>query len=121
VDPADLIPSRDGYSVGRWEGDTLVVETTGLKESVDQVAAHSDEAKIIERYTLDKDPQTGRRLLNAQVTLLDPAFYTKPPTFTRTWAPLDNGRMLVYDCTEPAWEDHLDMLRRKALGTAAGN
>jgi hypothetical protein len=121
VDPADLIPSRDGYSVGRWDGDALVVETTGLKESVDQVAVHSDEAKIIERYALDKDPQTGRRLLTAQVTIIDPAFYEKPPTFTRIWAPLDNGRMMVYDCTEPAWEDHLDTLRRKALGTAAGN
>jgi hypothetical protein len=121
VDPADLIPSRDGYSTGRWDGDTLVVETTGLKESVDQVAVHSEDAKIIERYTLDKDPQTGRRLLNAEVTIVDPAFYVTPAAFKRTWAPLENGRMMVYDCNEPAWEDHLDALRRKALGTAAGN
>ncbi|MEN9705681.1 MAG: hypothetical protein RLZZ393_1560 [Pseudomonadota bacterium] len=118
VDPADLIPSRDGYSTGRWEGDTLVVETTGLKESVDQVAVHSEDAKIVERYTLETDPRTGRRLLAAQVTIIDPAFYATPPTFTRTWAPLDNGRMMVYDCSEPAWEDHLDLLRRKALGSA---
>lgn len=121
VDPADLIPSRDGYSTGRWEGDTLVVETTGLKESVDQVAVHSEDAKLVERFTLDKDPQSGRRLLTVQVTIIDPAFYTTPPTFTRSFAPLDNGRMMVYDCTEPAWEDHLDILRRKALGTGAGN
>lgn len=119
VDPADLIPSRDGYSTGRWDGDTLVVETTGLKESVDQVAVHSEDAKIVERYTVTKDPQGGQRLLNAEVTLIDPAFYSKPAVFTRTWAPLENGRMLAYDCTEPAWEDHLDTLRRQALGAQA--
>ena len=121
VDAKDLIPSRDGYSVGHWEGETLVVETTGLKESVDQIVAHSEDAKVVERYQLDRDPRTGRRRLSAQVTIEDPAFYTTPPTFTRSWAPLENGRMMVYDCTEPAWEDHLDILRRKARGTTAGN
>jgi hypothetical protein len=119
VDPADLIPSRDGYSTGHWEGDTLVVETTGLKDSVDQVAVHSEDAKIIERYWLGKDSQSGRRLLNAEVTILDPAFYSKPATFSRVWAPLENGRMMTYDCTEPAWEDHLDHLRRQRQSAPA--
>ena len=120
VDPADLLPSRDGYSTGRWEGDTLVVETIGLKESVDQVVAHSEDAKLVERFRLDKDPQTGQRLLKAEVTVIDPAFYTKPASFTRVWAAVENGRMMDYDCTEPAWEDHLDTLRRKARAAAAG-
>ena len=115
VDPADLIPSRDGYSVGHWEGDTLVVETTGLKESVDQVTAHSEDAKIIERYTLGKDGESGRSLLKGEVTIVDPTFYTKPATFTRQWTTLVDGRMMVYDCTEPAWEDHLDELRKQAI------
>ena len=119
VDPADLIPSRDGYSVGRWDGDALVVETTGLKESVDQVTAHSEDARVIERYWLGKDPDSGRRLLNGEVTIIDPAFYAKPATFTRRWTTLDNGRMMVYDCTEPAWEDHLDMLRQQAQSAPA--
>jgi hypothetical protein len=119
VDPADLIPSRDGYSVGRWEGDTLVVETTGLKESVDQVTAHSEDAKIVERYSLSKDPESGRRILNGEVTIIDPAFYLKPAGFSRRWTTLDNGRMMVYDCTEPAWEDHLDQLREQALAVPA--
>ena len=112
VDPADLIPSRDGYSTGRWEGDTLVVETSGLKESVDQTAAHSEDAKIIERYSIEQDEHSGQRLLKGEVTIIDPTFYTKPASFTRVWAPLTNGRMMVYDCTEPAWEDHLDALRK---------
>jgi hypothetical protein len=119
VDPADLIPSRDGYSIGHWEGDTLVVETTGLKESVDQVTAHSEDAKIIERYSISKDQESGRRVLNGDVTIIDPAFYSKPATFTRRWTTLVNGRMMVYDCTEPAWEDHLDQLRKQALAVPA--
>ena len=47
--PRDLIPSRNGTSTGRWEGDALVVETFGLKEAIDQTSAHSDQAKIVER------------------------------------------------------------------------
>ena len=121
VDAVDLLPSRDGYSTGRWEGDTLVVETIALKESVDQVVAHSEDAKFIERYSLEKDTQTGQRLLKADVTVIDPAFYTKPVSFTRVWAPLENGRMMDYDCTEPAWEDHLDTLRRQSRAAAASN
>jgi hypothetical protein len=120
VDPADLIPSRDGYSTGHWEGDTLVVETTGLKESVDQTTAHSEEAKIIERYSVIKDPATGKRLLNGEVTNIDPLFYSKVEKFTRQWAPLANGRMMAYDCTEPAWEDHLDELRKQAQPKVSG-
>lgn len=101
-----------GDSIGRWEGDTLVVETIGLKESVDQTAAHSDDAKLIERYSIEQDEHSGQRLLKGEVTIIDPTFYSRPVAFTRVWAPLTNGRMMVYDCTEPAWEDHLDALRK---------
>ncbi len=39
--PADRIPSRSGYSEGRWEGDTLVITTDNLVDQVDQATAHS--------------------------------------------------------------------------------
>jgi hypothetical protein len=114
IDPRDMIPSRDGTSFGRWEGDTLVVETIGLKEAVDQSSAHSDEAKIVERYRLGKD-EKGRKILTAELTLTDPKFYTKPVTVTKKWlAAPENVRMMPYDCTEPAWEDHLEKLRKEA-------
>ena len=42
--PEDLFPDRNGYSFGRWEGDKLIVETTHLKEAVDQGRyPHSDQ------------------------------------------------------------------------------
>lgn len=110
IDPADVLPSRGGMSWGHWESDTLVVETTGLQESVDQATAHSAEARIIERYT----PHTrdGLRRLRVQVTIDDPGFYTEPPVLEREYTELQEGRMLDYNCVEPAWEDHLDSLRR---------
>ena len=115
--PHDLIPSRDGNSYAHWEGDTLVVETIGLKEAVDQGSAHSDKAKIVERYSIGKD-DTGRKVLTAEMTLTDPVFYTKPVNATKKWLAVENGRLLPYDCTEPAWEDQLDKLRQEAKDKA---
>ncbi len=40
----DLFPDRNGYSVGRWDGDKLIVETTHLKEAVDQAALSAQRA-----------------------------------------------------------------------------
>lgn len=110
IDPADVLPTRGGMSWGRWEGDTLVVETTGLTQSIDQPTAHSAEARIIERYT----PHTrdGLRRLRVEVTIDDPLFYTEPPTLEREYTELQNGRMLDYNCVEPMWEDHLESLRQ---------
>jgi len=111
IDGADILPSRDGVSWGHWEGNTLVVETTGLEESIDQPTAHSENARIIERYT----PHTegGLRRLSVEVTLIDPTFYTRQSTLQREYTQLRDGRMLDYDCAESDWEDHLEALRQQ--------
>ena len=111
IDPKDVLPSRGGVSVGRWEGDTLVVETTGLKDSIDQATAHGENARIIERYT--PSTRDGLRRLAVEVTIEDPEFYTSPPTLKREYTQLREGGMLDYDCTEPDWEDHLETLRQQ--------
>jgi hypothetical protein len=49
VPEADRLPGRNGYSAARWEGDTLIVETTKLVEQVDQRYPHSDSALGIGR------------------------------------------------------------------------
>ncbi len=62
----DRVPGRNGYSSGRWEGDTLVVETDNLVDQVDQrTTPHSDQATIVERYSLDGKDEQGRRILKA--------------------------------------------------------
>jgi hypothetical protein len=116
IDPRDVLPSRGGVSYGHWEGDTLVVETTGLVESVDQATAHGENARIVERYTpFERD---GMRRLRVEVTIHDPEFYTEPPTITREYTELAEGRMLDYSCPEPDWEEHLEELRRAAAERA---
>jgi hypothetical protein len=110
VPDSDLFPTRDGYSTGHWEGNTLVVETKALKEQVDQRSPHSANARIVERYHLDQD-ENGKKLLVAEMKMTDPVFYTEPVSMTKTWDASPDGRMLNYDCNEPAWEEHLENLR----------
>lgn len=109
IDPADILPSRGGTSWGHWEGNTLVVETTGLAESIDVPTVVSEEARVIERYTpFERD---GLRRLKVEVTIEDPRFYTGPVTLEREYTEIVNGRMLDYNCVEPFWLDHLEELR----------
>ena len=68
--PADQQPSWYGYSTGRWEGDTLVVETSGLRDGLwaDFYGSPlTDQAKMTERY---RRPNFGTLLV--QVTINDP-------------------------------------------------
>jgi hypothetical protein len=120
VPPEDRLPDRNGYSVGRWEGDTLVVETDFLKEQVDQRMAHSDQAKIVERYKLTEEE--GRKTLTATMTMTDPVFYTAPVKAEKKWSIVPNGRVMPYECVEPDWLDYLEELKTKAAAkqTAAG-
>jgi len=114
VAEGDLFPTRNGYSVGRWEGDVLVVETDHLKEQFDETAVHSANAHITTRYRMSKGDD-GKRVLTAELTMTDPDFYTKPVTVTKTWVEADpDTRMMLYECNEPAWEEHLQDLQAKA-------
>ena len=112
----DLFPDRNGYSVGRWEGDTLIVETTHLKEAVDQNRyPHSDAAKIVEEYRLIEE--NGNKILVASMTMTDPAWYTEPITAEKRWSFLPGVRLLPYECNEPAWDEHLEKLRAERDGS----
>jgi len=73
--PEDPDPSFQGYSVGHWEGDTLVVETVGLLDnsSLAPGVGHSDQARILERIRRIS-PET----LEIQQTITDPKTITEP-------------------------------------------
>jgi hypothetical protein len=71
--PAGLKPSRGGHSIGRWEGDTLVVDTVAFAPgSIAGTVPSSDRLHVVERFTLD--PKT--LALKRDYTAEDPAYFT---------------------------------------------
>jgi hypothetical protein len=69
--PASIKASRAGHSIGRWEGDTLVVDTVGFAPGVlNGTVRHSDKLHVVERFTLD--PAT--MLLTRQYEAEDPIY-----------------------------------------------
>ena len=78
--PVDPNPSWNGYSTGKWEGDTLVVQSNGFHDQMWADAAGSpltDAAKITERF---RRPDFGH--LEIEITVDDPKAYTQPWTIT---------------------------------------
>ena len=97
--PKDPQPSWLGYSVGKWDGDTFVVDTIGINDKtwMDNAGrAHSDALHLVERYR--------RRTfgsMDVMVTFDDPKAYTKPWTIHQGAARLMIGQdLLEYVCTE---------------------
>jgi len=97
--PADADPMYLGYSVARWDGATLVIESSGFREGTlldDSGLPHSESLHLTERYQLDKDGRT----LHARFTIDDPKM------FTRTWeAKADYVRRPGYEIPEQVCAD----------------
>jgi len=90
----DVSPGYNGYSVGHWQGDTLVVQTIGVREDVRFVdIPHSPQMKVTERLRL-----TAPNLLENQLTIEDPAILAKPYTFTFGYKRNPEYRILEYIC-----------------------
>jgi hypothetical protein len=79
--PPDPDPTFHGTSVGRWEGDTLIVDTAGFspQTEIERGVPHSDKMRIVERFRLT-DPDT----MSIETTITDPEVLTAPYTSTRT-------------------------------------
>jgi hypothetical protein len=95
----DDYPYFMGHSIGHWEGDTLVVDTTGIDErSWLDTAGHEHSAKL--RLT-ERFQKTGPDTMTWTVTYTDPIYFTRPWSITRTFTrgkPAD--RLLPYTCNE---------------------
>ena len=87
-----------GYSVGKWDGDTLVVETTGFRDGgwLDiNGTPLSDKAKLTERF---RRVSYGR--LEIDVTVDDPMFYTRPWTVRVNQRLLPDQELIEFICLE---------------------
>ena len=94
----DLNPTYFGYSVGRWEGDTLVVETTGFNEKTwlnFNGTMHTDELTTVERIS-----RPNRDTLHYEATINDPGAYTKPWTIAWDIPWNDGAELAEYICQE---------------------
>jgi len=94
--PIDEVPpGYYGHSVGRWEGDTLVIDTVGIKESIVafQNMPHSSQMRITERMRL-----VAADYLHDQITIEDPVALEKPVTYTLAYRRLPNYKMVEFVC-----------------------
>jgi hypothetical protein len=102
----DLNPTWMGYSTGKWEGDTLVVDTRGFngKAWLDQLGRPSTTAlHVIERF---RRKDYGH--MDIQITIDDPEAYTKPWTVTQEVHLLPDAELLEFICNENNKDvDHL--------------
>lgn len=94
----DAEPWWYGYSIGHWDGDTLVVETTGFKDNGwidEQGTPITSTGKLIERF---------RRLnygnLEIEVTVDDPKTFTKPWSFKLNQKLMPDTDLIEFVCLE---------------------
>lgn len=97
-DRSELNPTYFGYAVGHYEGDTLVVETTGFNEKTwlnFNGTMHTDELRTVERFT-----RPNHNTLHYEATITDYGAYTDP--WTVAWdIPWSEGAELAeYICQE---------------------
>ncbi len=96
--PKDPQPSFRGYSSGHWEGDTLVVQTSGFRDGMwlDRSGSPmTDAAQLTERFH-----RVNYGNLEIEVTLDDPKAYTAPWTVTLHQFIVLNTELLEYFCQE---------------------
>jgi hypothetical protein len=96
--PKDPNPAWFGYSVGRWEGDVFVVQTSGFNDNVwlDNAGRPATDAlKVTERFVRKN---FGR--MDIEVTIDDPKAYTRPWSVTQQLAFQPDTELLEYICNE---------------------
>jgi hypothetical protein len=101
--PEVLVPRYFGTAIAKWEGDTLIIETRGLRDSAhDRIWLDengnptSDQTRVIERWT-----RPDFHHITLEMTVIDPKYYTRPFQFKRTWVAAEPGAgQQEYACNE---------------------
>ena len=103
--PTHPDPGWFGYSVGKWDGDTLVVDTVGVSDETwldDGGHPHTDALRITERFH-----RRDFGHLDVRLTIDDPKTYSRPWTVTIPWDYLADTELLDWVCENNKDVEHL--------------
>ncbi|MES2603843.1 MAG: hypothetical protein V4603_02840 [Pseudomonadota bacterium] len=113
--------TRQGYSIGHWDGDTLVIETRLLDEMLTGHFPRTENTLVVERISKMKRDQVTApvsgslststiddNVLAFNLTVTDPTLYAKPQVVTVYYQHIDDNAMPEYDCTATLWQQALD-------------
>ena len=93
----ESLPSYNGDAVGRWEGDTLVVDVTNFNGKIwgpGNMKVTSEEYRVVERYSPAGDTITY------EATITDPKVLTQPYIYRATFRKPPETRVMEYECLE---------------------
>jgi hypothetical protein len=115
--PANQGPTPLGHSVGRYDGDVLVVQTTGVEPNryyaSQSGGGHSAEAKFVERYAIAESP----RRLTLEMTITDSVTLLEPHVIQQAWLATPDVRLVEDRCGETLGgfpdESALEALRQR--------
>jgi len=96
--PKELLPTAYGHSVGKWEGDTLVIDTVGFNEKfwLDRAGSpHTEKMHLTEKYT-----RTNENSIRYEYTVDDPYTYTAPWTRVANIALQRQQQLFEYICQD---------------------
>jgi len=110
----DVAPGYYGRSAGHWDGDTLVVDTIGIKPSVNGYLGmpHSEKMRVTERLKL-----LAPDVLHDQITIEDPVVLEKPVTYTLAFRRLPDYEMVEFVCdNNREYVDEKGIVRMRVKG-----
>ena len=101
--PADLQPTWMGHSIGRWEKDTLVIDTTGFNDKawLEGNRPQTEQLHVIERYR-----RIDRGRMSVEITVDDPGAYTRPWKIRRLLQLAPGEEIQEYLCNENHKTEH---------------
>ena len=106
--PENLPPAANGYSIAHWEDNSLIIETRNMP-AINPISPYprSDQARVIERWTIEQHPQLGETL-HVAVTVYDPVIYAEPGHGEMIFKRAPPGTKVGgYNCSAQLWDNYV--------------
>jgi hypothetical protein len=100
-------PSKMGHSIGWFEGDTLIVETSNFvadKWGIHTGISSSEQKHLVEKFTMSN----GGLNLDVEITVTDPVYLAEPVSFSHHWRKLADREVVQAPCTMEAAQLYLE-------------